>query len=381
MSGFAVKGWAVKGWCPDAWRPMMTGDGLLVRVRPRLGRLTRMQILGLCAASVQYGNGQIDATSRANLQIRGVSELGWPDLIAALVLLELVDPDPSTEARRNIIIAPDWRVGDDTDRIARALITRLGELPEMPSKVGFAIDAGAAPLLGEESADFRIERGQDGGLILRADGRATGTSIAPGVEADALIALARWFVETGGIGAGRMTLHKARLPDWAAGEAGPATPAPGLEPGRHNLGAAYGLPFGRIEAQMLADAVSSCNAEAVRVTPWRTLIFEAVEPHPLKGLLLDPAAPSMRADACPGLPICPQATVETRDLASRLVRVIGGHLHVSGCAKGCARARSSDVMLTGRDGLFDLAFHARADDPPARASLTPAQIFDHFGAV
>lgn len=376
MSGFAVK-----GWCPDAWRPMMTGDGLLVRVRPRLGRLTRMQMLGLCAASVRYGNGQIDATSRANLQIRGVSELGWPDLITALVSLELVDPDPSIEARRNMIVAPDWRVGDDTDRIARTLITRLGELPEMPSKIGFAIDAGAAPLLGEESADFRIERGQDGGLILRADGRATGTSVAPGVEADALIALARWFVETGGIDADRMARHKARLPDWAAGEASPATPAPALKPGKHNLGAAYGLPFGRIEAQMLADAVASSNAEAVRVTPWRTLIFEAAEPRPLKGLLHDPADPSMRADACPGQPVCPQATVVTRDLASRLARAVDGHLHVSGCAKGCARARSSDVMLTGRDGLFDLAFHARAGDPPARAGLTPAQIFDHFGAV
>ena len=29
-----------KGWCPGAWRPMASGDGLLVRVRPRLGRLT-----------------------------------------------------------------------------------------------------------------------------------------------------------------------------------------------------------------------------------------------------------------------------------------------------------------------------------------------------
>ena len=29
----------VRGWCPNAWRPMAAGDGLLVRVRPRLGRL------------------------------------------------------------------------------------------------------------------------------------------------------------------------------------------------------------------------------------------------------------------------------------------------------------------------------------------------------
>ena len=30
-----------KGWCPGAYRPMMSGDGLVVRVRPTLARLTR----------------------------------------------------------------------------------------------------------------------------------------------------------------------------------------------------------------------------------------------------------------------------------------------------------------------------------------------------
>jgi len=29
-------GATVRGWCPTAWRPMMVGDGLLVRVRPPL---------------------------------------------------------------------------------------------------------------------------------------------------------------------------------------------------------------------------------------------------------------------------------------------------------------------------------------------------------
>ena len=72
MSGFVVK-----GWCPDAYRPMAAGDGLLVRVRPRLARLTREQTLGLCAAAIAYGSGEIDVTQRANLQLRGVTDAGW----------------------------------------------------------------------------------------------------------------------------------------------------------------------------------------------------------------------------------------------------------------------------------------------------------------
>ena len=33
----------VYGWCPGALRPMMSGDGLVVRIRAPLGRLTSEQ--------------------------------------------------------------------------------------------------------------------------------------------------------------------------------------------------------------------------------------------------------------------------------------------------------------------------------------------------
>jgi precorrin-3B synthase len=137
MSAFVVK-----GWCPDAWRPMAAGDGLLVRIRPPLGRLTRAQTLALCDAAIAWGNGEIDVTSRANLQIRGVTEAGWRGLVEALLAVGLIDPDPEREARGAMLVAPDWRDGDDTQHIATALRERLADLPVLPGKVGFAIDAG-----------------------------------------------------------------------------------------------------------------------------------------------------------------------------------------------------------------------------------------------
>ncbi|WP_252979256.1 hypothetical protein [Mameliella alba] len=36
----------IKGWCPGAWRPMLSGDGLVVRVRPHLARLDADQARG-----------------------------------------------------------------------------------------------------------------------------------------------------------------------------------------------------------------------------------------------------------------------------------------------------------------------------------------------
>lgn len=361
----------VRGWCPGALRPMDSGDGFVVRVRPRLARLTRDQALGLCAAA-GHGAGLIDLTNRANLQLRGVPADRLDALRADLAALDLLDADPVTEARRNIVTAPLWAAGDDTHRLAAELAARLGELPDLPPKMGFAIDAGPGPVLGAVPADFRIERGAGRALILRADGRAGGLALAPGAEVDALIALTRWFVMTCGAQSGRMARHAATLP-WLA-DAAPAAPRPVLRPGPHPLGAAHGLAFGQVRADDLAAAIRASGAQALRLTPWRVLLLEGGAFAPRAGLIQDPADPLMTVDACAGAPLCPQATVATRDLAARLAGRVGGHLHVSGCAKGCARPGPADLVLTGRAGRFDLARNARAGDTPERAGLTPADL-------
>ena len=41
-----MTGFAIKGWCPGALRPMQSGDGLVVRIRPRGGRLSPAQAVG-----------------------------------------------------------------------------------------------------------------------------------------------------------------------------------------------------------------------------------------------------------------------------------------------------------------------------------------------
>ena len=64
----------IKGWCPSALRPMRSGDGLIVRVRPHGGRISSAQAKGIAELSMRHGNGLIDLTGRANLQIRGIRE-------------------------------------------------------------------------------------------------------------------------------------------------------------------------------------------------------------------------------------------------------------------------------------------------------------------
>lgn len=370
----------VRGWCPGALRPMESGDGYVVRVRPRLARLTAAQALGLCDAARVHGAGLIDLTNRANLQLRGVPTGALDALRADLAALDLLDPDVAIEGRRNLLVAPDWVEGDDTHRITAELLVRLSDLPDLPPKTGFAIDAGPSPILSTDPADFRIERGQGGGLILRAQGRPTGCALTPGSEVSALIRLAEWFVTSGGADAGRMARHTALLPDWAAGGVPPLPPRARMAIGDTPLGPARGLPFGQIAAVDLAGALRASGAAALRVTPWRVLVLEGGQTGSWPGVISDPADPLLRVDACAGVPLCPQSSVETRALALALAPHIPGRLHVSGCAKGCARPGPADVTLTGRAGQFDLALNARAGDTPVAAGLTPAEILERFGA-
>ncbi|NML95976.1 cobalamin biosynthesis protein CobG [Novosphingobium olei] len=376
MSGFVVK-----GWCPDAWRPMATGDGLLVRIKPRLARLARDQVLALCALADRFGNGIIDVSRRANFQIRGVDQAGWRALVAELMALELVDADAQMERRRNVLMVPDWTDGDDSHRIACDLAAKLDRLPELPGKVGFVIDAGTAPAMLDEAGDFRIERGAGGGLILRAAGHETGVAASAGDEAPMLVALAHWFDMSGGTRSGRMERHAAPLPDWATGAIPPAPPQAPITPGPVRLGMALGAPFGQVEAAVLAQALADPAATGLRVTPWRMLVIEGARQGGIPGLIDDPADPVLRVHACPGAPFCAQASVATRDLARRLAPAIAGSLHVSGCAKGCACTHATAFTLTGRDGRFDLAREARAGSAAERTDLEPCTVLAHFGVA
>ncbi|MFN3955312.1 MAG: precorrin-3B synthase [Pararhodobacter sp.] len=370
---------AIRGWCPGALRPMPSGDGLVVRIRPRLARLSAVQALGLCDAARAHGAGLIDLTNRANVQLRGVAESALPMLQAELAALGLLDPDPAAEARRNIVLTPFWQAGDDSARLAEALLARLGALPALPPKVGFVVDTGAQRVLDHVPGDFRLERAQSGGLILRAAGRALGLPVALEAACSALIALAEWFVQSGGAASGRMARHRAPLPGWATGTEPPAANAPLPEPGGHPLGVLVGLPFGQVAADDLARALRHSGAGALRITPWRLVLLEGVaQPISLPGLLGAPD-PLLRVDACAGAPLCPQASVETRALARALTPLTAGrNLHVSGCAKGCARASPADLVLTGREGRFDLALNARAGDPPLKRGLNPDEILTLF---
>jgi len=367
----------IRGWCPGAWAPMMSGDGLVVRLRAPFGRFSPEQAAGVADLSQRFGNGLLDLSVRANLQLRGVAEADHGALIEGLTALGLVDPDAATEARRNIVMSPFWREGDTGHQIGAALNSALTApgAPQTPGKFGYAVDCGPIPLLRDISADIRIEAAGDG-LICRADGSDSGARVTARTAAESALELAAWFLSSGGApnGRGRMAAHVARgaaLPQKFCEISQMAVGAARFKPGPTGQGQLVALEFGQITADTLA---ALAKLAPIRLTPWRMLLLEGRDMSPnLPGLIHDADDPRLAISVCTGAPGCPQGLSDTRPLARALAPDLprGQHLHISGCAKGCAHPGPAPLTLTATaQGRFDLIRNGRAGDPPDATALT-----------
>jgi precorrin-3B synthase len=300
----------------------------------------------------------------------------------------LIDPDPDSEARRNILVTPFWNSGDETFSLTTELEQQLalGRL-SLPAKFGFAIDCAVTRTLAGASADIRIERDSAGGLLVRADGLQTGRPVMRTEAVKVALALADWFVDSGGTrdGRGRMAAHiaaGATLPDALHGHAEPArvldVPQPGLSP----YGAMVGVAFGQLTCDVLGDLAG--HAQALRLTPWRMILAEGLREMPdNKSLITNPDNPMLRVIACSGAPACRDAHADTRTLAAALAPYLpaDARLHVSGCAKGCAQSAPASITLIATSSGFDLVRGGSTRDAPALRGLSCASMVANPSAL
>ncbi|MBS0539102.1 MAG: hypothetical protein JSR47_10130 [Proteobacteria bacterium] len=335
----------IKGWCPGVLTPMPSGDGLLVRVRPWAGAFSRAQAAGLADIAERLGNGHLDLTRRANLQIRGLRDEGLGALRGSLDRLGLLDADAATEAARNVMVTP---LADERTRaLALSLIRAIASerrLAALPAKFGWLVDGGGPLSIVGERADVALSVGADD-VALAVRGAWLG-SVPPDQAVSAAIKLAL------GERPLMAALHE--------------TPVPGAR----RLGAVgnyfgVGAPFGRLEAAQLRALAATPGLRELRLSPWRALYLDApVHGAEALGLIVDENDPLLRIEACPGAPACTSGTVDTRRAARRLAaRGISGSVHVSGCAKGCARPTPAELVLVGSEGRFGVVHGGTARDP------------------
>ena len=347
--------------CPGSFTLHEAQDGFLARVRVPGGMLQAGQLDAL-ARCASLGNGLVDLTSRANLQIRGLpaqaAELA--ELLHAAGLL----PSAAHDRVRNVVGSPvagrHPNAVAATDAVIAALDRALchdAALADLPGRFSFAVDDGSGVAL-EHAADVALIATDDGTYRLGLGGRTvTGTS------ADAVAvatAAARAFLD-------------ARASEWRIAEldGGPALVAARLgltldggsvptgvplAPGRltqrdGRVALTALVPLGQLDVSVLAAV-----RRPVRLGVGRTLTVTDLEPGAVPaverglaatGLVSDPQSGWAGLSACSGLGRCPRARGDARGRAAARAAVRrpdDAPEHWVACERRCGARAGQAVM-------------------------------------
>ena len=381
MQPASVTDGGIRGWCPDLFAPMRSGDGWLLRLKPRLARLTVPAGRSLAAEAARCGNGIIELTGRGNLQLRGLTPQAAEAFARFAVEAGLADPDPAVERRRNILLSPlaDAPGCAVAGRLERALASDHA-LSGLPGKFGFGIDAGGQLRLHDAAADIMLQR-QSGIWRVRLGADDAPPPPAADPVATAIALAHRWI---------------------ASAAARPSRGGSGIDLGRTAVGwlpalraFGIGLPFGQMDSAILQRlcTLSQRHGDGVlHLTPWRAIILSGIgtadasalrreiEEHPA-ALVIDADDPIRSVSACIGRAGCPSGSVDARADARALLRagVRLPSLHVSGCAKGCAHPGPAAITLVGAAGRYGLVRAGRAGDTAQTGGLTVPELARQLG--
>jgi precorrin-3B synthase len=173
--------------CPGALRLHAAADGLLARVRLPGGLLSGAQLGSLRELAEEFGDGRLELTSRANLQLRALKSADATRLSDRLRDAGLL-PSLTHDSVRNIAAPPLADAG------TRGLIAQLDAsicadpvLASLPGKFLFAIGHVAL------AADVAVLPA-GGRFALRFGGHDTGLRVDAGRVTEALIASAHAFL-------------------------------------------------------------------------------------------------------------------------------------------------------------------------------------------
>ena len=369
--------------CPGALRVHQAADGGLARVRVPGGVLTGRQWQVLVTAASELGNGRLELTSRANLQLRGLGTDAATPLAGRLADAGLL-PSPTHERVRNLLASPlsgrdGGGMADVRPLVAgfdRALTARPA-LAELSGRFLFALDDGRGDVLAI-GPDIAVLATSPTTFRLLLAGVAAGppVPVEDAVElmltaAEAFLAERRaqgsnaWRLAELADGPARVaarlstTTSPATIANAGAGTnagagAGP-TPGPLRQrDGRHAL--VLGVALGSLSA---AQARALDTAQLI-LTPWRSVVLPdlttaaaatLLAAGAAQGLIADGSDPLYGVTACTGRPGCASALADVRAdaIAVHQAGTVPAAVHWSGCARRCGRpaATVTDVVATG----------------------------------
>jgi precorrin-3B synthase len=396
-----------RGWCPGTLRPMLTGDGLLVRLHPPRNALTPDQLAHIAELASRHGNGQIEISGRGNLQLRGIREEAHPVLVEDLLEAGLVDEAEGDGPNRLVLTSPlAGRAADellDAAALAEAVERAGRNVSGLLAKFSIVVDGGGALALDGFAVDLRLRAVSTDAIAFGLPGSLWFGPVMPD-EAPQLVArLLAGFTAESRRSPGQIRrmrdLGRNQLSALATSIGLAPMPVPTARPKAAAIGFATekdstitvlaGLPFGRTDAaslRRLGELARDAGIHEIRVSPWRGFAFCGLPVHAAsifqealrdEGLIVEANDPRLAVSACAGAPACSRGEATTLADAAVLALAIaplladGLGLHVSGCAKSCAHSGSADLTLVGRRGRYDVIIAGGTGDAAiAHLSLT-----------
>lgn len=359
--------------CPGVLRPHLARDGAVARVRIPGGQTTGTALGRLSRIAQEFGSGDLQLTSRASLQLRGLPD-PLPDGFIEAVREGGFVPSDTHERVRNIMASPLTGISGgvvDLRSMAIALDAALCASPRLaslPSRFLFALDDGRDDVSGRAfDLGYRAIDHDLGWLLVGGSGWGLEVSARNAVEQ--LLDLAHQFLRASERGGG--VWHVRDLSSWATSL--PGVGDTGLPRGATSppLGAIAGAASVQVPLALLtpaqAAAVEACAAGPVVITPSRGLVLPRAAHHLTElaaaGLVDDPASPWSAITACVGSPSCRQSLINTRAYATALARsgLPLSLTHISGCERRCGAPVGAhlDLVAPGEAQLLTLVGEAR----------------------
>lgn len=388
--------------CPGLLRIVQALDGGICRIKLNGGSISADQADAVADAAERFAGGVIEATNRANLQIRGIGQQSV-ELIDRLLTAGLGPNSAAGDDVRNLMLSPaagiDPQMLFDTRVLAEQILDTLQSHPrfhELSAKFAVQLDGGEALAMLEHPHDLWLSAFERDGERLLAFGlagcpteRAVGAVTLENAHA-LVIAVLELFLDLARPEQTRMRHVLDELPMLAfleqlrtrvsikAVSAWQRAPgAQDLHIGAHPQNASGRVyvgavpPLGRLDPTMLRGAARLAREfgdATLRFTPWQSLLLpnvaEADASAVLEGfeqlsLLSHSSEPLAHLIACTGSAGCAKGLADTKQDARHLATLLPSarDVHLSGCRRSCAAAHcASTTLLAVSPGHYDLYF-------------------------
>lgn len=395
--------------CPGLLRIVPALDGGICRIKLNGGSISSLQAEAVAAAAERFASGAIEATNRANLQIRGIGN-EQTALIDSLLAADLGPRTAAGDDVRNLMLSPGagidrHRLFDTRPLAGQILATLQSHEPfhDLSAKFAVQLDGGEDLAMLEHPHDLWLSAFEQDGeqrLAFGLAGCPTDNPVGSVALDDGhalVVAVLELFLELArpeqtrmrhllaGCSVEALLLRLAeRVPMQAVVDWQRVSGASDLHIGAHpqaESGVVYvGAvpPLGRLDPAMLrgvARLAREFGDSSLRFTPWQSLLLpnvraqnaaEVIRQLQCLGLQCEADQPLSRLIACTGSNGCGKGLAETKGDALQLASLLQrqGHtpsVHLSGCARSCAAAHTAPVtLLAVAPGHYDLYFRDAA---------------------